>query len=166
MRRLLEFKLMPNKATTSTASTYKDKLQKLIDYHVAQYPYKTTTPYCATISLKDSEIELLNEDRDTVWLDYSEVRIYTPGRTKPTDETKMSINIKYNKQSTEWTFEVYFNDDLPLGEEKGKSFNDLINNFSKYLFQLPAKGTTEYKEITESFNSTIDDFEAYENLWS
>jgi hypothetical protein len=85
---------------------------------------------------------------------------------KPTDTSEREVNVKYNKNTTEWSFEFTMNDML-LESKEGKQFNNLIKEFSKALFWLPDENTKEYKEITESVsNSTVDDFKAYENLWS
>ncbi len=167
MRRLLEWKVIPSQPSTIS---YEDRLQKLLDYHLAQFPKKLTprnlTPN-RVISLDEYNIDVLREDKDYVWLDYRETTTDTPGRGKPTDTNNRELSVKYNKNTTEWSFEFSVND-LPLVDENGKQFNNLIKEFSKVLFWLPDENTEEYKEITESFsNSTIiDEFKTYENLWS
>jgi hypothetical protein len=166
MRRLLEWKAMPSQPSTIS---YEDRLQKLLDYHIAQFPKKLTPANYirnCTMSLAEYSIDLLREDKDCVWLDYRETTTETPGRVKPTDTSEREVNVKYNKNTTEWSFEFTMND-MPMVDNNGKQFNNLIKEFSKVLFWLPDENTKEYKEITESVsNSTIDDFKAYENLWS
>ena len=166
MRRLLEWKAMQSQPSTIS---YEDKLQKLLDYHIVQFPKKfiprNLTP-SRIISLDEYSIDVLREDKDYVWLDYRETTKDTFGIVKPTDHNEREVNVKYNKNTTEWSFEFTVNDML-LESKEGKEFNNLIKEFSKALFWLPAENTKEYKEITESVsNSTIDDFKTYENLWS
>ncbi len=158
MRRLLEWKLTPSQPSIIS---YEDRLQKLIDYHVKQFPHKAINSF-AQVSLDSYDINLLREDTDYVWLEYIETTTTKPGRVKPADTWTTEVSIKYNKKTTEWTFKLTMND-MTMADDTGDSFNKLIDKFAKYGFQIPAKGTKEYDEIMESF--IAEDFKIYENLW-
>ena len=165
MRRLLEWNIVTNKEPKKVNTlSYIERLQKLIDYHTKQFPHKAANSF-AQVELKDFEIETATEDEDTVWFDYKETTVTKPGRTKPEDIWVNELNIKYDKKTFEWTFDYYMND-LQMADDKGELFNNLLDHFVRYGFQVPVKGSKEYEELRESLGSIAEDFETYNNLWS
>jgi hypothetical protein len=154
-------------ATTSSSqpvsnTTYKDKLQKLLDYHISQIPN------CTDGKVIDYNIDSIFDTEDKAGFSYIE-RWVADGETKINN---IMISARYYKLDKDWVLAVY-KDNTRIVHETGKpgaGFNDFIDVLSSQL-DLPAKSTQEYKDLLESMTayktdtSFADDFKLYENLW-
>lgn len=143
-------------------TTYKDKLQKLLDYHISQIPN------CTDSKVIDYNIDFIFDTEDKVGLSYIERRV-TNGETKINN---IMISARYYKLDKDWVLAVY-KDDKRIVHKIGKpgaGFNDFINALSSQLGS-PAKNTQEFKDLLESMTayktdtSFADSFKLYENLW-
>ena len=164
MSRLYEWKLMnpqvnnnnnsSNMSNTivgsSSAVDYKGKLKKLFDYHMSSV--RKNVDSCG--------ITHLNEDPHQIDLGYEEIMTRTTGNA-----IKKEIDIKYNKDTSDWHLKVAPNKNIGgFYNKSGKTFNALIDALRSYLVG-PLKGSAEDQEILEEL-SIYKEFKEYENLWS
>lgn len=144
---------LPRASTsTSTKSSYKEKLQKLLDYHLANdYNIKNKS--------SKGTIDLLSEDNDKALFKYRETWDDSLGDTHET----ITCASYFKKDSTWWI--LRFVDNKQTVSTDGSKFDELIRELNKYL-TLPPLKSSEYQNLLESLASIAEEFKIYENLWN
>ena len=75
------------------------------------------------------------------------------------------VVVKIDPNTESWTFQTSI-DGTPFKGGAGNDYLALLKELGKHM-RLPAEGSTEYnKLLTETYSSVVDDFRAYETLWS
>lgn len=143
MRRLLEWVSAPPKATSANGS-YKEKFEKLLDYHMNHLGPTAVDP----------EIKLLHDNE----FQYKEH--HATGAIEKDYDREVAA---YINKAGDWAISVY-KYGIQVKADYGKGYEDLLKGLSKVL-NLPAENSADYQELLESINSYADDFKLYENLW-
>ena len=107
---------------------------------------------------KDSSVIFtsVNGPNDTGF-EYEEQRAFTNG-----NEYNLSLEVECKSGNL---FFIHLDiDGNRLVTKSAVGWEDLLLKIKTY-FHVPKTGSPEYKSLTESFSSIVEDFKAYENLW-
>lgn len=131
-------------STGNTSSGYKERFEKLLDYHIAH---------------KDKDVvKILQKDIQPWVFHYSEQH-----KGEFEGGYKKDVIASFNKDGA-WNFMIFM-DSKQIKEKHGIGWDNFVWDISFYL-NLPEVTTDpEYQDLLESAGSIADDFKLYENLW-
>jgi hypothetical protein len=153
MRRLLEWVSAPPKAM-STSRSYKEKFEKLLDYHKKHRAHFVTR----------SEIKYIRDD-GFHYMDHVKHAGEEFDHDVVVKITKIDPSMLPGKNE-HWTISVFKDGNHVLDKSHyGTGYEDLVNNLRDSLV-IPPRGSSDYDNLIESINSFADDFQLYENLWT
>lgn len=134
-------------ASTTSSKTNKEKFAELLQYMV---DHKLST-------VVKTDISKLDEDGFT----YRELR--HPVGLEQAYELATIVNYGYGKNNSSWQVSVY-KSGRNIDVFTGEGWDELLGALDT-RYNVPARGSIEYKSICESASSIADDFKLYENLW-
>ena len=140
-----------NKTTSSSSLSYKEKFEKILEYHI---DYVTKHP--SHVELSNHAIKSLFEHSDAVGFHYQE---HVSGNGKEWDSEVVVI---YGKLTGEWIVKE-FKDGTQAYTKEGKGFNELLDELGSWHLILPSQTSVEFQELRES--TFADDFKLYETLF-
>jgi hypothetical protein len=124
-------------------TTYKDKLQKLVDFHIADtlaHDAKARGRWKPTANMN---IKALDETADSAFLTFTE----TCYRGQAGIAEKRMIDAFYSKQTKKFKILFFLNKKLIIRKE-GASFNDMMEELC-FFFRSPKFGTPERQDLME-----------------
>lgn len=151
MRRLSEWTTTPPSAKSNSSSgSYKEKFEKLLDYHKKHKAY----------FVDRSEIKYIRED-GFHYMDH----VKHAGEEFDHDVI-VNLNINKINNQADWTISVFKNGSHVVAKSHyGTGYEDLVNSLRDSL-AIPPRGSSAYDELVESVNNFADDFKTYETLWN
>ncbi len=145
---LVEWVAMKNNSSASQPTkTNKEKFTELLQYMV---DHKLST-------VVKTDISKLDEDGFT----YRELR--HPVGLEQAYELATIVNYGYGKKNSSWQVSIY-KSGRNIDVFTGEGWDELLGALDT-RYNVPARGSIEYKSICESA-SFADDFKLYENLWN
>ena len=124
-------------------TTYKDKLQKLVDFHIADTLAHDAKARGRWKPTTDMTIKALDETADSVFLTFTE----TCYRGQAGIAEERMIDAFYSKQTKKFKILFFLNKKLIIRKE-GESFNDMMEELC-FFFRSPKFGTPERQDLME-----------------
>jgi hypothetical protein len=139
------------KATSAKGSSFKEKFEKLLDYHKKHKAYFIT----------QSVIEYIRDDG----FHYTDHVKYAGEEFN--HDVVVEVKIDKLTNQVDWSVSV-FKDGNPVLDKSHygtgyENYEDLVNALRDSLV-IPPRGSSDYKYLLES-KTFVDDFKLYENLW-
>ena len=149
MRRLVEWTTKP--PAPAAKGSYKEKFEKLLDYHKKHKAYFITR----------SEIKYIRDD-GFHYMDHVK-----HGGEEFYHDVIVYLNINKINNQADWTVSVFKDGSHVVAKSHyGTGFEDLVNSLRDSLV-IPPRGSSAYEELLESVNNSFaDDFKEYEKLWN
>lgn len=138
-------------------TSYKEKFEKLLDYHIKHSP--ATVKKTEIVKITDTTFSCkIYEEKSGSW--------------------NIGIITAINKETEQWVFNVWTDDNKLIADEEGSGWEDLVRALGFYL-NTPNANTKEYEDLvtfkecldnesrkTNFDSSFAEDFKLYENLWN
>ena len=127
----------------NSQTIYKDKLQKLVDFHITDTLAHDAKAKGRWKPTSDMTIKALDETSDAAFLTFTEI-CYRGQAAKA--EARM-IDAFYNKHSKQFKI-LFFLDRKLVVKKEGTSFNDMMEELC-FFFRSPRFGTPERQDLME-----------------
>jgi hypothetical protein len=131
------------KVNISSSSKYKNKLQKLIDYHITDTAAHDAKAHGRWKPTANMNIKALDETADSAFLTFTE----TCYRGQAGIAEDRMIDAFYDKQTKKFKILFFLNKKLIIRKE-GAGFNDMMEELC-FFFRSPKFGTPERQDLME-----------------
>ena len=130
-------------SNSQSKTKYKDKLQKLVDYHITDTTNHDAKAHGRWKPTANMNIKALDETADSVFLTFTE----TCYRGQAGTAEERMIDAFYSKQTKKFKILFFLDKKLTIRKE-GAGFNDMMEELC-FFFRSPKFGTPERQDLME-----------------